>query len=98
MAAYLVGVANITNPSDRFEEYAERAAKLMAEHGGELLVRGTAADIPEGDLLTGQTLIILKFPTMDVLKALYYSDVYQNEIKPLRSDAGIFEIGLFEGA
>ncbi len=98
MAAYLVGIAKVTNPTPQFKEYAERSARLLAESGGEYLVRGPAAEIGEGEYLEGRAAIVIKFPTMEALKAYYHSDAYQKEIKPLREGAGIFDIGLFEGA
>ncbi len=98
MAAYLIGIAQVTNPTASFKEYAQKSAKFLAECGGEYVVRGPAAEVVEGDVLNGRAAIIVKFPSMDALKAFYHSDTYQKEIKPLREGAGIFDMGLFEGA
>jgi len=98
MAAYLIGIVQVTNPTAGFKEYVQKSAKFMAECGGEYIVRGPAAEVVEGDALTGRTAIVVKFATMDALKEFYHSKTYQKEIKPLREGAGIFDMGLFEGA
>ena len=98
MAAYLIGIAQVTNPTEKFKEYAQKSAKYLAECGGEYIVRGPAAEVVEGDVMNGRAAIIVKFPSMDALKAFYHSDTYQKDIKPLREGAGIFDMGLFEGA
>ena len=95
MAAYMVAVCNITNMKPELKEYAEKSAALSAKHGGKYLVRGPYAELYEGDLLDGKSVIVTEYPSMADLKAFIDSDEYQKEIKPLREGTGEYHIVLY---
>ena len=95
MAAYLIAIAQITDFNDNVKKYAQLSAEWAAENGGEYVIRGPAAEVAEGELLAGRSVIVSTFPTMDQLKAFYDSDRYQKEIKPLREGSGTYDIAFF---
>ncbi|MGI9308315.1 MAG: DUF1330 domain-containing protein [Gammaproteobacteria bacterium] len=96
MSAYMLAICDVSNPHDNFKKYAQLSAALVAEHGGEYVVRGKPAGNVEGDVLEGKVIILTKFPSLDDLKAFVEGDKYQNEIKPLREGAGEFHIAYYE--
>jgi len=98
MPAYILTVAQITNLTDDFKRYSARAAELSKQFGGEYLIRGKAANVYEGDLFKGRSVVLSRFPSMQQLKAFYESDEYQRDLKPLRAGSGIYEIGAWEGS
>ena len=97
MAAYIVAVCKITNPNENLKKYVASSEALLLKHGGEYLVRGPAHKIYEGDGFDGTTIVISKWPDMDTLKGFVESDEYDKNIKPLRAETGIYDIGCYEG-
>jgi uncharacterized protein (DUF1330 family) len=98
MAAYLIAVCQVTNPSDNFKKYAAESARLMHEHGGEYIVRGPAAEILKGDALKGKVVIITEFSDMAALQGFINDEEYVNEIAPLREGTGIYDFACYESA
>lgn len=96
MAAYMVAVAKITNPTPQLKEYAEKSAALCRQHGGEYLIRGNPVENFDGDFLEGKSVICARFPSMDDLRAFIEGDEYQNNIKPLREGTGEYHIAFYE--
>ena len=85
MAAYLmadVGVHDLE--AYRESGYLEAAMQTAAQFGGRYIVRGGSIDILEGDW-SPRRLVIIEFPTMDLLKAWYRSDDYAPWIEVRRS-------------
>ncbi|MDG2319917.1 MAG: DUF1330 domain-containing protein [Rhodospirillaceae bacterium] len=97
MAGYVVALARIDTMTDELKEYIEKAAKLSAEHGGEYVIRGPAKSLLEGDYLSGRSVVMTRFETIEKAEAFFNSDVYTNEIKPLREGTGIYDVAVFEG-
>lgn len=97
MAGYIVAVARIDKMTDGLKSYIEKSAKLSAEYGAEYVVRGPAKEVVEGDYLAGRSVVVSKFETLEKAEAMYKSDAYQNEIKPLREGSGVYDIAIFEG-
>lgn len=96
MSAYMIAICEITNPGPGLKEYSEKSAKISASHGGKYIVRGPSANVVEGDVLQGKVTIIAEFPSLDALNAFYNDPEYQ-AVKPLREDAGNFEIAFYDG-
>jgi len=94
MAAYQVAICHITNPTPEMKTYAETSAKIVAEMGGEYLVRGPAVEIKEGEFLKGKVLLITTFPTMEQMKAFWASEEY-NAIKHLREGTGTYDVAIY---
>lgn len=96
MPAYILTVVELKNVTEDFKRYSAQAAALSKQFGGEYLVRGKAAQVYEGELFAGKSVVLSRFPSMDQLKAFYESDEYQKNLKPLRAGTGIYDIGAWE--
>jgi uncharacterized protein (DUF1330 family) len=81
MAAYLV--VEVTDVLDEAlaREYVEQVPPLVERYGGRYIARGPAT-VLEGEHQP-MTLVLLEFPTMEQLQALYDSDEYA-PLKALR--------------
>lgn len=96
MPAYILALCKITNPHDNFKKYSALSAQLVKEYGGKYLVRGPAKRIMKGDLLEGQVVIVIEFPSMEILESYVDSPQYVNEISPLREGSGIYHFAAYE--
>ena len=97
MAGYVVAIARIDAMTDGLKEYIGKAADLSVEHGAEYVVRGPAKNVLEGDYLSGRSVVLSKFETLEKAEAYYPSDAYQKDIKPLREGSGVYDVAIFEG-
>jgi uncharacterized protein (DUF1330 family) len=97
MAVYQVAIVKITERTPGLMEYVKKSGALVAQHGGEYIVRGPADTVLEGDYLAGRSVIVSKWPSADAAKAFYNSPEYQ-AIKALREGSGVYDIGLFNEA
>lgn len=95
MAVYTVSIVKITERTPGLMEYVKKAADLSASYGGEYVVRGPAETVMEGDYLTGRSVVISKWPSLEKAKAFWNSDEYQTKLKPLREGSGIYDVGVF---
>jgi len=98
MAAYIVGICEVTNPNDNFKKYSQLSAELMAEHGGKYAIRGPASEVKFGDVLKGKVVVMNEFPSMEALNAFLNDPRYVEDILPLREGTGNYEIATYEGA
>ena len=96
MSAYILSVCGVTNMTDDFKKYIGLSAALVKEAGGTYLVRGKNAENVEGSGLDGKVVILISFPSMEQLKGFVYGEKYQNEVKHLRDNTGIYDIAIFE--
>ena len=98
MPAYLVAIARVDNWTDSFQQYADQAADLTAEHGASYVIRGEPETLYEGDLFGDRVMVISRWPSVEAAKAFWESDQYQQKIKPLRDDTGVYDVAIFEAA
>ena len=96
MPAYILTVVELTQVTEDFKKYSAGAAALSKQFGGEYLIRGKAAKVYEGSLFNGRSVVLSRFPSMEQLEAFYESDEYQKNLKPLRANTGIYDIGSWE--
>lgn len=96
MPAYIVSVCQFTNRTPELKLYAQKSAELAHKHGGKYIVRGQPAEIIEGEQLSGKSLVILEFATMEQLLGYVKGDEYQKNVKPLRKGTGIYDIGIYD--
>ncbi len=92
--AYLIGNVTMKDPV-AYAEYARQVAPMIARFGGTYLVRGGAVTPVEGNA-TLNRVVVLEFPSMEQLKAFYFSADYAPLIK-LRQQAAEGDIALVEG-
>jgi uncharacterized protein (DUF1330 family) len=96
-AVYMVVSGSVTDPA-RMAVYAAAlaASGLYQQHGGHYIAVGKAiADFENWPM--GKSCVIAEFPSRAAAEAFWWSDTYQNSVKPLRAGAGTFEVGLFAG-
>ena len=61
MPAYLIAEHIITDAA-KFEEYRNKAAPMMARHGGRYLTKGGSHKLPEGGHWKPERVVIIEFP------------------------------------
>ena len=94
MAAYLIGDITVTDASV-YEEYRKHVPDIIASHGGKYLIRGGASQTVEGDW-AAKRVVVLEFPTMDMLKTFYFSAAYA-PYKAMRQSGSSAQMVLVEG-
>lgn len=97
MTAYIVVAARVDNRTEGFIEYSRRAGELTYRCGGEYIVRGPAETVLEGEMWGRRPCVISRWPSLEAAKAFWNSEEYQEVLKPLRADTGLYDVGLFEG-
>ena len=75
MTAYLVGAINIDDP-DEYLRYRDGAVAVLAGFDAEVLTADDTPDVIEGVAPAGH-LFVVKFSSMERLKAFYESAEYQ---------------------
>ena len=98
MAAYIIVAARVDNRTEGFIEYARRAGELTYERGGEYIVRGDADTVLEGDMWNNRACVISRWPSLEAARDFWNSSEYQEVLKPLRANTGLYEVGLFESS
>lgn len=94
MPAYLIATLDVHDPA-ALARYGELVAPVVAAFGGRYLVRGGAADAPEG-ALGGSRLVVIEFPSIDAARRFYASPEYAPLLR-MRQDAAGSELALVEG-
>ena len=74
MAAYLIADTQITD-NQTYDEYKRQVAPVIAKFGGRFLVRGGRHEVLEGNWQVHR-LVVIEFPSMQVLKSWYNSPEY----------------------
>ena len=86
-----------TEPSrEQFRKYAAAAADLVAEFGGEYIVRATPPHSLEGEWPAAEKLVISKWASERQALAFWNSSEYA-KIKKLRLGTAQVRVTLFEG-
>jgi uncharacterized protein (DUF1330 family) len=86
VSAYVISEVRPRDP-DLFDEYREKAADSIAQHGGRYLVRGGSVRAAEGTWPDEFAIVIVEFPSMDALNAWYESDEYAQALVARRRGA-----------
>ena len=95
MPAYMVVHAVITDP-EQFSRYAQAAAELMNQFGGEYVVRGTPAETLEGEWPHELSTVISKWPSVGAAEFFWHSPEYE-QIRRMREGAAEIDVVIFEG-
>ncbi|HEV6969071.1 DUF1330 domain-containing protein [Roseateles sp.] len=94
MSAFIIADVTVTD-ADQMAKYREWSTKAMQEHHAEVLVRGGAIEVLEGDWQPSR-LVVLRFADRMAAKAFYDSDTYQHA-RSLRLQAGVMRMVLVDG-
>jgi uncharacterized protein (DUF1330 family) len=78
MPALTIFNITITDPV-KYADYAKHTPRIIAEHGGKMLVRGGDPEVIEGSP-QGQRVVVLEFVDRAAARAFYNSGAYQNII------------------
>jgi uncharacterized protein (DUF1330 family) len=92
--AYIIADVTVTN-AEQMAKYREWSTKAMQEFGAEVLVRGGAIEVLEGDW-TPSRLVLLKLPSLAQANAFYASATYTHA-RSLREGAGVMRMVVVEG-
>ena len=92
--AYVIGDVTVTNP-EQMALYREWSTRAMQEYKAEVLVRGGAIEVLEGDWHPTR-LVLLGFASAEQARAFYRSETY-TQARKVRQDAGIVRMVLAEG-
>lgn len=93
---YMLVIGTITD-REKMAQYqkALKDSGLYPENGGYYIAAGRPIDQFEEEWPDDQGMVMAKFPSLDHARKFWNSDVYQNEIKPLRDGAGTFVVSVF---
>ncbi|MBU3650981.1 MAG: DUF1330 domain-containing protein [Limnohabitans sp.] len=93
-AAYLIANVRVTNP-EQYAEYRKWSSAAFEAHNAEILVRGGAVEVIEGDW-TPERVVIVRFPDMAAAHAFYNSPEY-GKARTAREGAAIMRLVFVEG-
>lgn len=96
MAGYVVSIARVDNWSENFQKYADLAADLTAKLGAEYVIRGKPVTNCEGEIFNDRVLVVSKWPSVEAAQSYWNSGEYQEDIKPLRDNTGVYDVAIFE--
>ena len=97
MTAYMLVCAQLPGMTDGMIAYSKKAADMVTSYGGRYLLLGGPEQVNDGQFLKRQRYVVSAWPDVAAIEAFWESDEYQNEAKPLREGAGIFDVAVFEG-
>jgi uncharacterized protein (DUF1330 family) len=86
MPALTIFHITITDPQ-KYAAYAKHTPRIIAEHGGRMIVRGGEPEWIEGTA-QGQRVVVLEFPDRAAAKTFYTAKNYQ-EILGIRQGASV---------
>jgi uncharacterized protein (DUF1330 family) len=95
-AAGYVVIEFMVKDADAFKEYAQRAAPIIAQHGGKFIVRGGRVEGLTGDAPNQGPFIVLAFDSMDQAKKWASSPEY-GAVIPICDKAVNSRIFIVEG-
>lgn len=98
---YMLVMGGVADPAsvpdpERAAKYGPAVWDLVESYGAFYLVRNVPDVIYEGDWPDWKAVVISKWPCRETGLEFWYSDAYQNEVKPLRKDAGAYDVGMFD--
>ncbi len=94
MSAYIIANVRVTNAA-QYEEYKTFSTLAMQAHGAEVLVRGGAVRVLEGDWHPDR-LVLLKFESPEKAEAFYDSPEY-GRARQARMGAAIMSMVVVAG-
>jgi uncharacterized protein (DUF1330 family) len=95
MAAYMIVFVTISDRENFISGYGRAAGELVEKFGGRYLVRAPGADVLEGDLDPGSSVVISEWPDKATALQFWNSDEYQ-EVKKLREGIADARVAIIE--
>ncbi|MEO1193215.1 MAG: DUF1330 domain-containing protein [Pseudomonadota bacterium] len=94
MTAYVIALVDVQDP-EHYKNYTAKTPDLVAQYGGQFVVRGGDTEVLEGSLL-GQRVVVISFPDRAAAKTFYESEAYQ-AILPIRKAASTGSFFIVDG-
>ena len=95
MAAYMIVFVTISDREKFISGYGRAAGELVEKFGGRYLVRAPDAEILEGDLDPGSSVVISEWPDKGAALEFWNSDEYQ-AVKKLREGIADARVAIIE--
>jgi len=95
MAAYMIIYARIHNRDKFISGYAPAASKLVEQHGGKYVLRAPGAELLEGTLEPGGSVVMSEWPNKAAALGFWNSPEYQ-DVKQLRNGVADVEVLLVD--
>ncbi len=95
MAAYMIVFVTISDREKFISGYGRVAGELVEKFGGRYLVRAPGAQILEGDLVPGSSVVISEWPDKAAALKFWNSDEYQ-AAKKLREGIAEANVAIIE--
>jgi len=73
-AGYLIAEIEVSDP-EAYKAYVAAVSPVVAQFGGEYLVRGGKAEVVEG-AAQGSRVVVIRFPSVAAAREWYHSDAY----------------------
>lgn len=93
--AYIVVDVRIENV-EAYERYKQKVVPIVAQFGGEYLVRGGEMDVIQDELWSPTRMVLLKFPSRARALEFIHSDEYA-PVKQMRLDNSTGSLVVLEG-
>ncbi|MCX7742857.1 MAG: DUF1330 domain-containing protein [Tepidimonas sp.] len=94
MSAYIIADVDVTDP-EQYEDYKRWSTHAIQTHGAQVLVRGGAVTVLEGDWQPSR-IVVLRFPTVQAAQAFYDSPEYRRA-RQARAGAAVMRMIAVEG-
>lgn len=94
MPAYLIAHVDVTDP-EAYREYALHTPRVIARHGGRMLVRNGTRVVLEGED-DPRRVIVVEFPSLDAARAFHASPDYV-KLRAIRAPASRAQLIVFDG-
>ena len=95
MSAYMIVFVSISDREKFISGYGRAAGELVEKFGGRYLVRAPGAEILEGDLDAGSSVVISEWPDKAAALEFWNSDEYQ-AAKKLREGIASARVAIIE--
>lgn len=97
---YMLVIGGIEDDStvpdmERAMSYGPAVWGLVESYGAFYVIRKVPDDVYEGEWPSWKAGVISKWPCRETGIAFWNSDAYQNDVKPLRKNAGYYDVGMF---
>ncbi len=94
MSAYIIADVDVTDPQ-QYEAYKRWSSAAIQAHGAEVLVRGGAVTVLEGDWQPSR-IVVLRFPSVEAARAFHDSPEYRRA-REARAGAAVMRLIAVEG-
>jgi uncharacterized protein (DUF1330 family) len=97
MVAYIVANNHLTEYEGNVAAYRAKVTETAVSFGGRYLARGVPAKVLEGQWLARQRNVVSVWPDQAAAERFWFSDVYQQQVRPNRIGTSVNDIAVFAG-